>query len=1024
MLAGGVFLFISLRAGDVASRQAADGGALQAAAQAPPRPALQKLGAEIAFEPRGKAFVARGRGFDLAVGAAGATMAFDRGALRSRLVGAADAAPRAEKRLPGVVNRYTETSTAEGLPTYGRVRYDRVYPGVDLVYHGARGALEYDFEVVPGADPGRIALALSGARSLRIAANGDLVADMGGRTLRQKRPVAWNVTPAGRKPVEARFVLDGNRVRFALGRRDRSQPLVIDPVLAFGDFIGSSGADYGSGIAVDGERNIYVTGSTDSTSIPGTTGTKSVAGTNAYVIKIAPDGTRRWITYLGGGSGRGIAVDAAGNPTVVGDTSGGFVATTGMDTTLGGTDDAFIARLSSGDGSRIWATYWGGSGNESGVGIAVDGSGNSYVGGSTTSAGIASVGDTSFGGVQDGFVTKYAPSGAWQWNTYVGASGGEYVKGVAIRPGCSSDCDMHLTGPTNSTDFYATNWDTSYGGNGDAFVVKLSSNGATRLWSTYYGGSLNDSPQGIAVDADGYPAITGWMSPIYDDNDDNQIFIAAWYIGWEGYLTSFERTYGAAHTFEGANAIAADDKGNYWIAGSTATTNLDTAGGPYRSYNGGINDGFVMKVNRNSPGGFPLVWGTYLGGAAHENVTALALDDAGGIYLTGYTNSGDFPTKGQTQDESTPWDAFVTRLQLSPVSVQSGPEGRLRTRDASFTYSSSEHGARYECRLVPAEADFVPCSVNGKSYSGLADGEYTFEVRVFDPGNTTDGKVATRAFRVDTSPDVSLAIAPNPVLVGRAVTFDGSGSSGADQPIVKYEWDLDGDGTYERDTASTPSTTQTYATPGARQVGLRVTDGAGRSAVALAELRVNSLTSAAGQFGVTINNGAQYTRTPDVKVTASFPAATTAMLFSNDGGFIKPGQFAPAKETKWKLDSSGPERLPKTIYVRFMSGGVAGETFQDDIILDETPPKVQEASVSGSAGAASASSAAVRRWTVKVKAKDSNSGVAKLQVTSNKRKPGKALAYKRKLKVKSAKRPAWVRARDTAGNWSRWRRAR
>src|SRR5439155_26159361 len=153
-----------------------------------------------------------------------------------------------------------------------------------------------------------------------------------------------------------------------------------------------------------------------------------------------------------------------------------------------------------------------------------------------------------------------------------------------------------------------------------------------------------------------------------------------------------------------------------------------------------------------------------------------------------------------------------------------------------------------------------------------------------------------------------------------------------------------------------------------------------------------------------------YTRTPNVTVTAKYPVGVTSLLFANDGGFDNGQTFPAGKTTKWKLDSSGPERLPKIVYVRFLNGAIVSETHIDDIILDETPPKVEEATVAPAAGAASARrarAARLRSWSLKVKAKDSNSGVAKIQATANKRKPGKAVKYKRSLKVKSAARPRW-----------------
>ena len=314
-----------------------------------------------------------------------------------------------------------------------------------------------------------------------------------------------------------------------------------------------------------------------------------------------------------------------------------------------------------------------------------------------------------------------------------------------------------------------------------------------------------------------------------------------------------------------------------------------------------------------------------------------------------------------------------------------------------------------------AACDVTTCS--GSPSSDLPEGTHTWRVELTDAaGNTRTS--ATRTFSVGTPPTAGLTAAPNPVLAGGTVTFS-STSADANGPIARHEWDLDGDGEYELDTAAVPSTSRSYPTAGQVQIGLRVTDGIGLTATATTTLQVNNPPVPAGQLGVTVNNGAQYTNDRQVKVLLRFPATATQVLLSNDGGFLAPRTFAPAPEVEWTLDSSGPERLPKTVYVRFLLGGLVSETFTDDIILDETPPTVSSASL---AGAAAARVAAVKRWTLKLRASDSNSGVAGVQVTASKRKPGKLLGYKRTLRVKSSSRPRFVRAKDVAGNYSAWKK--
>jgi hypothetical protein len=204
-----------------------------------------------------------------------------------------------------------------------------------------------------------------------------------------------------------------------------------------------------------------------------------------------------------------------------------------------------------------------------------------------------------------------------------------------------------------------------------------------------------------------------------------------------------------------------------------------------------------------------------------------------------------------------------------------------------------------------------------------------------------------------------------------------------------------------------------------------VTDTAGQSGTASVPLRISDAPVAGGQIGVSINKGAQYTNKPAVTLTIVAPASTTSLLVANDGGFAAALPFQVANEIAWKLDSSGPERLPKTVYLRFLTGPFASPNFTDDIILDERPPVVSSASVVGAPPAASGATASkLKTYKVKVKATDSNSGVGFVQVTANKRKPGKLIKYKTKVSVKLASRPKFLRARDRAGNFSKWKKLR
>jgi hypothetical protein len=347
----------------------------------------------------------------------------------------------------------------------------------------------------------------------------------------------------------------------------------------------------------------------------------------------------------------------------------------------------------------------------------------------------------------------------------------------------------------------------------------------------------------------------------------------------------------------------------------------------------------------------------------------------------------------------------------------------------TFKWQAANGGAsgidHYELIVDGAKAADVSCSAatcERVAPAALGEGTHLWKIRALDrAGNASTSEERTLAS--GSPPTAAFTIAPNPVLIGRSVTFDASASSDTSGPIQKFEWDLDGDGTFEKDMGRESSASAVYAAPGIVNVKLRVTDGIGLQTVSEQTLTVTA-PSLPNTIGVTINKGAQYTNTPSVKLTAAAPFGTTNLLVSNDGGFLAAKTFKPATTIDWVLDSSGPERLPKTVYLRFLFGTFSTPNYTDDIILDERPPVVSHAAVAGAGSASAVRIAKAKKWKLRVKARDSNSGVAGVQVTTSKRKPGKLLKYRRKLTVKSAKRPKYLRARDRAGNYSKWKKLR
>src|SRR5437879_4504448 len=296
--------------------------------------------------------------------------------------------------LPGKAN-YLIGSPAKwrtNVPTYAKVHYRAVYPGIDLVYYGNQRQLEYDFVVAPGADLNRIVLGFQGAERLEINAEGELVLHAAGGVIRQRVPVIYQEIDGVRTKIEGRYVLkDAHRVGFQVAAYDPSRPLVIDPTLVYAaTYLGGNDADFGSGIAVDAAGAAYVTGQTCSTDFTASCtdpctvldGTHGGGSADAFVTKINAAGTALvYSTYLGGSNddyGYGIAVDAAGAAYVTGWTaSADFTAgctapCTVLDGTFGGVQDAFVTKINAAGTALVYSTYlWGGDRAE-GRRVAID----------------------------------------------------------------------------------------------------------------------------------------------------------------------------------------------------------------------------------------------------------------------------------------------------------------------------------------------------------------------------------------------------------------------------------------------------------------------------------------------------------------------------------------------------------------------------------------------------------------------------------------------------------------------------
>ncbi len=410
--------------------------------------------------------------------------------VRMKLVGA-NPSPRVSglDELPGKSNYFLGNDPDKwctDVPHYAKVSYKDVYPGVDLVYYGNQRQLEYDPVVGPGADPAAIALSFDGVERLRIDAQGDLVLDTADGEIRQHKPLVYQEVDDVRREIPGAYVLSGERqVGFEVAAYDSSQPLIIDPVLAYSTYLGGSDGDRGEDIAVDSSGNAYVTGRTFSTDFPTVNPFQAALGgtsgdVDVFVTKLnAAGNTVVYSTYLGGSDedfGPDIAVDSSGNAYVTSRTkSTDFPTANPFQATHGGGGlDGFVAKLNPSGSAWVYATYLGGISSDEPTDIAADASGNAYVTGETASTNFPTAnpiqGTKALG--DDVFVTKFNPAGsALVYSTYLGGNGTPDT-GFAIAVDASGNA--YVTGETNSTDFPTVNpFQSTLLGGRDAFIAKI-----------------------------------------------------------------------------------------------------------------------------------------------------------------------------------------------------------------------------------------------------------------------------------------------------------------------------------------------------------------------------------------------------------------------------------------------------------------------------------------------------------------------------------------------------------------------
>ncbi|MGE3482348.1 MAG: SBBP repeat-containing protein [Gammaproteobacteria bacterium] len=712
----------------------------------------------LAFEPAPgdgadrPRFIARGNGYVARLDPAGAQFrlygasgrdgaggpAFAHAAFR--LAGAnAAAAGAGLDPLPGRSHYYLGDDPGAwrvNVPNYARVGYAAVYPGIDMVYHGEQGGLEFDFIVTPGADPDVIRLAFDAGRDVRIDAAGDLLLATAAGDLRLRRPVAYQEVSGRRERVDAAFELDGaaRELRFRVGSYDASRRLIIDPVITYADYLGGAGADSAQAIAVDAGGNRYVTGSTGS-ALFADEDKPLGSGTDAYVAKLDPSGARLYVTFVGGvgaDESNAIAVDSGGEAFIAGRTASPALPATGgtAQPSYGGNGDAFIARLAT-DGALEYSSYLGGAALDIGRAIALSAGGDVVVGGSTLSGDfpLQDARQPALAGQSDGFVTRISPDGtALVYSTYHGGIGPDNVAALALD---ETDA-VYVGGTTDSDDFPTTLGsyrDSFQGGGSDGYVTKFDPDGAALVYSTYLGGSGTDGVLALAVDGDHYAYLTGFTSSDfnYPVTPNTPTYGGGTFDAFvtrlipNGSVPDYSSFLGGDGEDQGL-AIALSDVDQVVVAGVTGSDDLPLTQ-PFQVERLGGADGFVVQVQFSTDDDTPVsqLFSSYLGGTGDESITAIQAESALRFHLAGAGVSANLPVVLPTQGVNAGGtDAFVMRLDRDPalalpdlaVSVEADPTPVSRRNTLEFTVRVDNSGI--------GAASGVLLRVDGSNFSALS----------------------------------------------------------------------------------------------------------------------------------------------------------------------------------------------------------------------------------------------------------------------------------------------------------------
>jgi hypothetical protein len=668
--------------------------------------------------------------------------------------------------LPGTVSYLTGNDPSQwrtAVATYAKVRYDAIYPGIDLVYYGTQREIEYDFVVEPGASPSRIALGFDGVDALALKDNGDLELTHDGQALVLRAPRAYQTIDGQQVTVDSSYRLDDDtrQVSFTVGDYNREQPLVIDPILTYAMSLGGVAQDEGNAVAVDAEGNIYVAGFTRSSNFPAS---GALGGHfDLFVTKLNSTGTVVLSSSFIGGSGpdetRGLAIDPDGNVYLSGVTrSTNFPTAGAIQATLNGESDAFVLKISTAGGGLLFSTYLGGAGLDEGTGVAIDAARNVYVTGATRSANFPTVSPRQAvnAGLTDSFVAKLNPAGsALLYSTYLGGSLTDSAFGIAS----DGAGNVTVVGTTSSGDFPTqAAAQVMLSGLFDAFVTRLSPAGAL-IFSTFLGGTEIDSAQAVTLDSWNRPILTGTTAsdgfPVMAAAQPGRAgSLDAFVTGFETSGQMFLSTFLGGTGSDRGRGIARDAANRLYVIGQTFSADFPSVN-PVQPKSGGNRDTFVVML---APAANVIDYSTYLGGGHNDDGLGIAADNMGRAYVTGATMYAWPDLAGAS-------DAFVMRLSSGVAGVDSDSDGMPDDWETKYSGEDLTPNDDLDGDGVSNLAEFNNHTHPlGFFTQYLAEGAtgtfFDTQLALFNPGNRT--AVVLLRFQIENQAEVPLEITLQP----------------------------------------------------------------------------------------------------------------------------------------------------------------------------------------------------------------------------------------------------------------------